>query len=109
MNEVLWNFIAEKAETTGLTKVIIGKCVFEGRNGNVISLSLDESHRPLLSDNNIIRMKNAVSAFLGQNIEILINAGEVKKTLFEFNGVFSVSDDGTTETVSWRFGELKAK
>ena len=109
----MWDLIAKNIGVTGLTKVLLEGCVYGGRSGNLIALVLDERQKPLLNDKHVTRIKEAVCNFLDEDIEIMITTAkikkEVKKMLFEFNGVFSIGEDGTNENVSWRFGPVEPK
>ncbi len=73
-----WNSIVNKLQLKGLEKVLADNCSVVAWEADLITLNLDESQKPLLSNKRYEeRLQEALSQHLGQPIRLKISAGKV--------------------------------
>jgi DNA polymerase-3 subunit gamma/tau len=77
-----WNALVSMLGLNGTLRLLASNCVYEGREGNTIELSLDPRSETLLTRQRKEALANALSAHFGEklNVEVKMGVAETKET-----------------------------
>jgi DNA polymerase-3 subunit gamma/tau len=70
-----WHTIVPKLNLNGLTKILAMNCNVASWQDDVIHLNLDSTQKPLVTENNKLKLQQALSKLINKDIKIYFNIG----------------------------------
>ena len=72
-----WHQLAAALSLSGMAQALADHCDWVKREGNRVTLQIDEGHRHLVNDNVTVRLAEALSAHFGEPVSVQIDVGAV--------------------------------
>ena len=72
-----WHQLAAALSLSGMGQALANHCDWVARDGQRVTLQIDESHRHLVNDNVTARLAEALSAHFGETLSVDIRVGRV--------------------------------
>lgn len=99
ISDKVWNLMVENLNICGLTKVLIENCILESWENDECKLLLAPSQKPLLNQQHMQRIEQALSELTQRNITLSIAVAPVPLKLkysqiFEINLKVAIIDNG---------------
>ncbi len=74
---VNWHQLVAALDLSGMAKALADHCDWGGREGDRVTLKIEQGHDHLLNDNVVLRLEEALSAYYGATLRVHLQVGEV--------------------------------
>lgn len=72
-----WHQLVAALDLSGMAKALADHCDWGGREGERVTLKIEQGHDHLMNDNVLVRLEEALSAYFGSTLRLHLQVGEV--------------------------------